>query len=279
MKGSSATNAQFAEGMTESSKVVNEPVFVSEKIANSVENEMEEKNPNLFYISLLLNGQKLSNCIIDFGASDNTMPKPVEKSLDLELTKTFGCCYSMDGKKVPPVGQVKDVQAILYAYLEKRLKLTILIADIPTNYGMLLNRTFCKDMGGEIKMDWSEVYIPVGKKKIKIEPKPKNKYTIVPSDNPKAHILYKECQFGNYVIFLEEQYKGSEIVSCEEALWTLEFNGSCLSLGLGVDVVLISPSGDIFPFSFKLDFHNTNNTTKYETLLLGLQEAKVKGVK
>lgn len=119
VKGSFATNAQFTEGMTESSKIVNEPVFVSEKcktnspyrekIANSIENEMEEKNPNLFYISLLLNGQKLSNGIIDFGVSDSTMPKPIEKSLNLELTKTFGCCYSMDGKQVPLVGQVKEL--------------------------------------------------------------------------------------------------------------------------------------------------------------------------
>ena len=92
----------------------------------------------------------------------------------------------MDGKQVPLVGQVKDVQAILYVFLDKRLNLTILVADIPTSYGMLLSRTFCKDMGGEIKMDWSKAYILVGKKKIKLELELKNKYTVVPLNNPKA---------------------------------------------------------------------------------------------
>ena len=33
----------------------------------------------------------------------------------------------MDGKQVPLIGQVKDVQAFLHAYLDKRLKLTILV--------------------------------------------------------------------------------------------------------------------------------------------------------
>ena len=64
---------------------------------------------------------------------------------------------------------MKDVQVVLYACLDKRLKLTILVADILASYGALLSRTFCKDMGREIKMDWSEAYIPMGKKRIKIE--------------------------------------------------------------------------------------------------------------
>ena len=101
------------------------------------------------------------------------MPAPVAKVLGLDLTKMYGRCYSMDDKQVPLIGQVKDVQVVLHAYPDKRLKLTILIADIPASYGMLLSRTFCKDMGGEIKMDWSEASILVGKKKVKLELEPK----------------------------------------------------------------------------------------------------------
>jgi hypothetical protein len=193
VKGSSTTNAHFTDDVFENSKAINKPIIVFERgtqdikdTINSIQKEIEEKNPNPFYISLLLNGQKLSNCIINSGASDNIMPQPVAKALGLELTKTFGCFYSMDGKQVPLVGQVKDIQSILYVCPEKRVKLTILVADIPASYGMLLSKTFYKDMGGEIKMDWSEAYIPVGKKKIKLEPELKNKYTVVPSDNPKA---------------------------------------------------------------------------------------------
>ncbi|XP_057860709.2 uncharacterized protein LOC131069358 [Cryptomeria japonica] len=58
-----------------------------------------------------------------------------------------------------------------------------------------------------------------------------------------------------------------------------EFDGSCANSGSEAGVVLLSPNGNIFPFSFKLDFKNTNLTAKYEALLLGLNEAKCKGIK
>lgn len=45
-----------------------------------------------------------------------------------------------------------------------------------------------------------------------------------------------------------------------------------------MEVVLISPSGEKFPFAYKLEFDNTNNTVEYEALLLGLIEAKGMGI-
>lgn len=62
-----------------------------------------------FYISLLINGYKLSNCVIDFEASYNVMPSKFANALGLNLTKTFGKCFSMDNKKVPLIGQIKDM--------------------------------------------------------------------------------------------------------------------------------------------------------------------------
>ena len=68
----------------------------------------------------------------------------------------------------------------------------------------------------------------------------------------------------------------SEVV---DSPWMLEFDGSCRSSGSRVGIVLVSPTGQTFPSSFKLSFENMNNTTKYEALLLGLGEAKKKHVK
>lgn len=59
----------------------------------------------------------------------------------------------------------------------------------------------------------------------------------------------------------------------------MEFDGSCANSSSGVGVVLLSPNGNIFPFSFKINFKNTNNTAEYEALLLGLNEARCKGIK
>ena len=53
---------------------------------------------DLFYISLYINGWKLSSYIIDSGASDNIMPYSVAKALGINLKKVHGRCYSMDAK-------------------------------------------------------------------------------------------------------------------------------------------------------------------------------------
>ncbi|KAH9307788.1 hypothetical protein KI387_035699, partial [Taxus chinensis] len=62
------------------------------------------------------------------------------------------------------------------------------------------------------------------------------------------------------------------------AIWTLEFDGSCSTTGSGDGVVLISPNSKIFPSAYKLQFDNTNNTAEYEALLLGLEMARQKGI-
>lgn len=168
---------------------------------------------------------------------------------------------------------------MLAACPNKRVRLAILVVDILVSYRMLLSRTFCKDLRGEIKMDWSEAIIPLGNQKIKLEPEPKNKYTVFPLDNPKAQILFQECEFGNYLVLALGEKKTDEAVDELDGLWQMEFDGSCANSGLGAGVVLLSPTGNIFPFSFKLDFKNTNNIAEYEALLLGLSEAKCKGIK
>ena len=61
-------------------------------------------------------------------------------------------------------------------------------------------------------------------------------------------------------------------------IWTLKFDGSCASSGSGVGVVLMSPEGEVEPLAFKLEFSNTNNTTEYEALILGIVTAKERGI-
>jgi hypothetical protein len=195
----------------------------------------------------------------------------------------------MDAKQVPLLGQIKDAQVALASHPEKKLLLTILVADIPANYGLLLSRSFCRDLGGEIKLDWSQAMIPIGNKKVKLEPEEKAKFTVLKSDDPKAQILYQELEFGNYMLFTEESLSEErsespdERASCEGSnltgVWTLEFDGSCSSSGSGAGVVLIPPQGEPEPMAFKLEFGNTNNTAEYEALLLGIAAAKQKGVK
>ncbi|KAH9296740.1 hypothetical protein KI387_044768, partial [Taxus chinensis] len=113
-------------------------------------------------------GHKLSNCVIDSGASDNVIPTKVAHALGLTLTRAFGSCYSMESRKVPLVGRIKDAQVAFAAFPEKRVLATILVADIPPLYGMFMSRNFCKEVGGEIQMDWLHALIPVNGKMKKL---------------------------------------------------------------------------------------------------------------
>ena len=122
-----------------------------------------------------------------------------------------------------------------------------------------------------------------------MEPEEKEKFAVLKLDDTKAQILYQELKFGNYMLFTEgdmnEQINENQVtkVSNENkdvsGVWTLEFDGSCTSVGSGAGVVLISPEGELEPMAFKLEFGNTNNTAEYEALLLRIMLSKERGVK
>ncbi|XP_026398944.1 uncharacterized protein LOC113294779 [Papaver somniferum] len=80
---------------------------------------------------------------------------------------------------------------------------------------------------------------------------------------------------------LHEDVSGElpEISVIKEETWLLYFDGSAtLSNDTGgAAVVLLSPSGEVFSPSFKLEFHYTNNSAEYEAFLLGLSLSKQAG--
>ncbi|KAH9320325.1 hypothetical protein KI387_022094, partial [Taxus chinensis] len=101
--------------------------------------------------------------------------------------------------------------------------MTILVANIPAAYGILLGKRICKDVGGEINMDWAKAKIPVNGVHRVLHPEPQVKYLVTKSDDPKAQILFKDTSFGNYFMASE-----IPIVDVEEEdpndFWMLEFD-------------------------------------------------------
>ncbi|KAH9315835.1 hypothetical protein KI387_024462, partial [Taxus chinensis] len=59
----------------------------------------------------------------------------------------------------------------------------------------------------------------------------------------------------------------------------MEFDGSHSRVGSGAGVVLCSPSNELYPFAYKMQFDNTNNTSEYEALLLGMSVVEDMGIK
>ncbi|KAA3483746.1 reverse transcriptase [Gossypium australe] len=61
------------------------------------------------------------------------------------------------------------------------------------------------------------------------------------------------------------------VATTEECLWKLNFDGASNAVGNGIGAVLVSPNGDHYPFTCKLDFDCTNNMAEYEACIMGIQ--------
>jgi ribonuclease HI len=76
-----------------------------------------------------------------------------------------------------------------------------------------------------------------------------------------------------YSIFLEEDKIPLEKIDLDDGMWHMHFDCSCSNEGNRVGIILISPLGKIHNFSYRLEFACKNNATKFEALLLGIENA------
>ncbi|XP_012453479.1 uncharacterized protein LOC105775513 [Gossypium raimondii] len=67
--------------------------------------------------------------------------------------------------------------------------------------------------------------------------------------------------------------------SQENHPWKLNFDGASNAVRNGIGAVLISPNGDHYPFTSKLDFDCTNNMVKYEACIMGIRAAIERKIK
>ena len=59
------------------------------------------------------------------------------------------------------------------------------------------------------------------------------------------------------------------MVKTRDNHWTMYFDGSSISVSVGVEIVIQSPNHSCWYFSLKLDFYCTNNQAKYEAFVIG----------
>ncbi|KAG8497327.1 hypothetical protein CXB51_008505 [Gossypium anomalum] len=69
------------------------------------------------------------------------------------------------------------------------------------------------------------------------------------------------------------------IAMTEDSPWKLNFEGASNAVGNGIGAVLVSPNGDHYPFTCKLDFDCKNNMAEYEACIMGLQAAIERGIR
>jgi hypothetical protein len=94
-----------------------------------------------FYITLKVHDQLLHNCMLDFGASHNVIPKSIMDRLGLEITRPYGDVYSFDSRRVKCMGMIKDLVVTLAQISMKNVLMDVVVVDILSNYGLLLSRS------------------------------------------------------------------------------------------------------------------------------------------
>ena len=114
-----------------------------------------------FYVTLKTNDSMLYNCMLDFGASHNLMPKTIMDHLDFDITRSYHDLYIFDSKRVPCLGLIMDLVVTLAQIPVKSIVLDIVFTDIPPKFGILLSRSCCAKLRGTLQMDMSYATIPV----------------------------------------------------------------------------------------------------------------------
>ena len=162
------------------------------------------------------------------------------------------------------------------------IEMDIVVIDVPDVWGMLLNRKAATDLGGNLQMDLSYGTLPTPDgSTFKLTREVYRKYHVEDPKNPKNELKYDDEGLGNYAIFsnsivpLEDKVQENEL----DKVWYMNFDGAFSRVGKGARIVLQAPNVKVFKFSYRLEFDATNNVAKYESLLLGLELCKDRGVK
>eukprot|EP00253_Pinus_taeda_P002724 PITA_02724 len=252
--------------------------------------EVDSSTPP-FYIPLLIHDFLLHNCMFDSGASHNLMPLSVMKQLNLQVTKPYRDLYSFDSNKVKCLGVIKDMVVSLAQIPTRSLVMDVVVADIPARFGMLLSRSWGAKLGGVLKLDFTYAVIPIfcgEERRLYRETRFVKTITKNEASNSPVYSLEKD-DFACFMLhdnaeLAEDNQRQhtSASVNTElqtEGVWKCFFDGAYSKEGTGTSFLLIAPRGNMFPFSFKLEFETTNNVAKYESLIIALQTAKQMGVK
>ena len=174
----------------------------------------------------------------------------------------------------------------------KSVIMDVVVADITPKFGLLLSRYLAKKVGGTLQMDLTYAIIPMfGGENRRLYRELQFAYIVTDDKNPTNHHLYVVDKYlGTCMLHFSDddntvgllQVEKEQPVKCsreqEDELWQLYFDGSSCKEGAGAGVLLISPGGETVKVMYKLEFITTNNTAKYEALLLGLKAAKDLGI-
>lgn len=106
------------------------------------------ENIDPFFLSLIINGKTLKNCMIYLGASTTVIPFMIIEALGLKLDTKEGRCRAMDVREFLVIGTINYFPFKLVVYPDVDLTMIVLVVDIPPQYIMFISRKWSVAMGG-----------------------------------------------------------------------------------------------------------------------------------
>jgi len=143
----------------------------------------------------------------------------------------------------------------------------VVVADIPSKYGMLLSRSWVAKLGGSVQLDMTNAIIPIfGGQFTRLYKETRLAYIVSDPQNPNNYpVSVADQDLGNCILsidddfeeFIEEENKKIEIskkyINVRKGMWKMFFNGASSYEGAGDGVLFVAPNDEyVIPLSYKL---------------------------
>ena len=214
-----------------------------------------------FYVTLNIHDKNLHSSMFDTGTSHNFMPKEIMDALDLDITIQYKDLHSFDSRRVKCLGLIKDLVISLHQIPEKRIVMDIVVADVPSKFGMLLSRSWSTKLKGTMQMDFSYATIPVFNQQRRLWRENRLKYMINNNECLYNHPIYVvDIEMGFAIFFnsfeppksplvmMKSKRDNREIneeleISIEQkSQWfTMHFDGACSKEGAEAGITISAP--------------------------------------
>jgi ribonuclease HI len=223
-----------------------------------------------FYVTLQVKDCLLHNYLLHLGATNNMMTEEVMCQLGLTPSQT-------NTEDDFARGIINNLEVAFNSFLNAPFLINVVVINAINNLGVILHKDLIEYLNGSIHEQQSKATIPhLEGGFFTIYNEPLIGSPVETSNEPSDQLLCIHSGLNDW--FIQEGKLDMDTVEETEGIWTLEFDGSHSSSGLGAGVVLTAPSGEVFYHSYRLEFRCTNNVAEYEALILGLNLAIDKGV-
>ena len=132
------------------------------------------------------------------------MPKAIMEKLNLDVTRPYKDLYSFDSSQVKCLGLIKDLCVSLVQFPNKTILMDVVVADIPTKYGMLLSRLWGAKLQGSLQLDLSYATISIFGQPKKLYRETLMKYVVRSEEKPQNFPIYSIHSDMDYFILFND---------------------------------------------------------------------------